>query len=111
MDKKIDIKKGISDARLDWARAALATPGITHEYGRYQQAKRALALAQKELQEAEAAWLKLIKPAVDEQRAKSGRCQASRDGDCWWSGCPQLSDNEPKATGRCCPLPQHSDEL
>ena len=31
------------------------------------------------------------------------RCQADSDGDCVWSGCPQLRDNEPHATGRHCP--------
>lgn len=31
-------------------------------------------------------------------------CQASKDGDCTWPGCPQNRDNEPDATGRHCPL-------
>lgn len=31
-------------------------------------------------------------------------CRASLDGECGWSGCPQLRDGEPKATGRHCPL-------
>ena len=31
-------------------------------------------------------------------------CHAGRDGDCTWSGCPQLRDGEPKATGRNCPF-------
>lgn len=31
------------------------------------------------------------------------RCQADSDGDCEWSGCPQLRDGEPRATGRHCP--------
>lgn len=30
-------------------------------------------------------------------------CRADRDGDCSWQECPQLRDNEPKATGRHCP--------
>ncbi|RRJ73161.1 hypothetical protein EIL82_22015 [Pandoraea apista] len=32
------------------------------------------------------------------------RCAASRDGECWHTDCPQIRDNEPKATGRHCPL-------
>jgi hypothetical protein len=31
-------------------------------------------------------------------------CYANRDGECYWSGCPQLRDNEPVRTGRHCPL-------
>lgn len=31
-------------------------------------------------------------------------CHAGRDGDCIWSGCPQLRDHEPIETGRHCPL-------
>jgi hypothetical protein len=31
-------------------------------------------------------------------------CHAGSDGDCSWSGCPQLRDGEPRATGRHCPL-------
>lgn len=32
------------------------------------------------------------------------RCHGARDGDCNWKKCPQLRDDEPKATGRHCPL-------
>lgn len=32
------------------------------------------------------------------------RCAAARDGDCTHPQCPQLRDNEPRATGRHCPL-------
>lgn len=31
-------------------------------------------------------------------------CQADGDDYCTWSGCPQLRDGEPRATGRHCPL-------
>jgi hypothetical protein len=31
-------------------------------------------------------------------------CHANRDGDCGWEGCPQLRDDEPKLSGRHCPL-------
>jgi hypothetical protein len=31
-------------------------------------------------------------------------CRACSDGECFWSECPQLRDNEPHATGRHCPL-------
>ena len=37
------------------------------------------------------------------------RCQSGRDGDCNWSACPQLRDNEPAATGRHCPLDDGED--
>jgi hypothetical protein len=36
-------------------------------------------------------------------------CHASRDGDCYWVGCPQTRDGEPKATGRHCPLDNGED--
>lgn len=33
------------------------------------------------------------------------RCQADpEDGMCEWKHCPQLRDDEPKTTGRHCPL-------
>lgn len=32
------------------------------------------------------------------------RCEAGSDGDCTHPMCPQLRDNEPRATGRSCPL-------
>jgi hypothetical protein len=38
------------------------------------------------------------------------RCKASRDGECSHAGCPQLRDNEPKATGRHCPLDTDPEE-
>lgn len=31
-------------------------------------------------------------------------CQADTDGDCRWSGCPQLRDAEPEWSSRHCPL-------
>lgn len=31
-------------------------------------------------------------------------CASNRDGDCFHKDCPQLRDNEPKASGRSCPL-------
>lgn len=37
------------------------------------------------------------------------RCQSGRDGDCNWSACPQLRDNEPAATRRHCPLDDGED--
>jgi hypothetical protein len=44
--------------------------------------------------------------AVDMATRASGvnRCQANRDGECEWNGCPQLKDGEPKQSGRHCPL-------
>ncbi len=38
------------------------------------------------------------------------RCQSGRDGDCNWSACPQLRDNEPATTGRHCPLDEEDWE-
>lgn len=32
------------------------------------------------------------------------QCRASLDGECGWSECPQIKDNEPRTTGRHCPL-------
>jgi hypothetical protein len=45
--------------------------------------------------------------------ADNGRCHADDDGDCVWSGCPQLRDDEPRRSGRHCPrdLPEHSEDL
>ena len=37
-------------------------------------------------------------------------CHADRDGDCSWSGCPQLRDGEPVKTGRHCPLDVAKEE-
>ena len=31
-------------------------------------------------------------------------CHAGKDGDCCWEKCPQIRDDEPKKTGRHCPL-------
>ncbi len=92
------------------AQAAIANPQSCPEYQRLKAAERAVSAAAAERRAAEAAWLTLVKPAVDEQRAKSGRCQADRDGDCSWSGCPQVRDGEPAKSHRCCPLPHWGDE-
>jgi len=37
------------------------------------------------------------------------RCQASRDGECYHSKCPQILENEPEKSGRSCPLIQDDD--
>lgn len=37
-------------------------------------------------------------------------CDADRDGDCNHPGCPQRRDNEPRATGRSCPIPDWPEE-
>jgi hypothetical protein len=37
-------------------------------------------------------------------------CHAHKDGDCAWQHCPQLRDDEPKATGRHCPLDIHQED-
>jgi hypothetical protein len=38
------------------------------------------------------------------------RCHGHEDGDCFWSGCPQLRDGEPEKSGRHCPLDDRNDE-
>ena len=42
-------------------------------------------------------------PPKPELPAHLARCHSGRDGDCVWSECPQLRDNEPEKTGRHCP--------
>lgn len=37
-------------------------------------------------------------------------CHSMRDGDCNWSHCLQIKDNEPHNTGRHCPLDIHDEE-
>ena len=54
-----------------------------------------------------------VKEARIAQRIKDigPHCQATRDdGDCDWSGCPQLRDGEPRKNGRHCPLDRSPDE-
>ena len=46
--------------------------------------------------------------AVDLQRWLE-RCHGASDGDCFYSRCPQLRDDEPKRTGRHCPLDSWHD--
>jgi hypothetical protein len=38
------------------------------------------------------------------------RCASDRDGDCTHTQCPQLRDNEPKRSGRHCPLDMRGDD-
>lgn len=38
------------------------------------------------------------------------RCAAGRDGECGHAQCPQLRDNEPRASGRHCPLDNERDD-
>jgi hypothetical protein len=44
------------------------------------------------------------------QGRRMTRCHSDDDGYCDWSGCPQLRDNEPAATGRHCPLDKHTED-
>lgn len=37
-------------------------------------------------------------------------CHAGRDGECYWSECPQLRDGEPRRSHRHCPLDTSTDE-
>lgn len=41
---------------------------------------------------------------------KARGCQAGRDGECNWSHCPQIRDNEPHATGRHCPRDKREED-
>jgi hypothetical protein len=36
-------------------------------------------------------------------------CHAGRDGECVWKKCPQNRDNEPRKSGRHCPIDFNSD--
>ena len=42
---------------------------------------------------------------------KEESCHAGTDGDCEWTECPQLKDNEPQLTGRWCPLDDNPEDL
>lgn len=47
---------------------------------------------------------------VPEPPALGAGCHAQHnDGDCTWTGCPQVRDSEPRATGRHCPLDDGKD--
>ena len=48
-------------------------------------------------------------PPVVLPTVKAVRCHSHKDGDCTWSACPQLRDNEPAMTGRHCPLDDGED--
>lgn len=37
---------------------------------------------------------------------ESAYCHADTKGNCNWSECPQIKDNEPERSGRVCPLPE-----
>ena len=45
-----------------------------------------------------------------EAKAPEPHCQAGKDGDCIWKGCPQLRDDEPVKSGRHCPLDTGVDD-
>jgi len=45
-----------------------------------------------------------------DQPLKVVRCRSKMDGDCYWSGCPQLRDGEPEDSGRHCPLDRLEEE-
>lgn len=42
-------------------------------------------------------------------RADYPGCHSDNDGDCTWSGCPQLRDGEPERSGRHCPRDRRGD--
>lgn len=41
---------------------------------------------------------------VDIHRRRLTRCQAIEEEPCDWAGCPQVRDDEPRRSGRHCPL-------
>lgn len=49
---------------------------------------------------------KIVEQAIlaNESTKEPQSCHAGQDGDCNWSKCPQLRDNEPHTTGRHCPI-------
>lgn len=49
-------------------------------------------------------------PDIVARYAKGERCHAQRDGDCNYIECPQNRDNEPRNTGRHCPLDPPADD-
>jgi hypothetical protein len=57
-----------------------------------------------ELKDAEARLMELCEADSQKERRPLTGCAAARDGDCTHPDCPQLRDNEPRATGRHCPL-------
>lgn len=48
--------------------------------------------------------MELPKFRYDPSQRCMTRCQCDDDGYCDYVNCPQLKDNEPKTTGRHCPL-------
>ena len=52
----------------------------------------------------------MIKPSVRRYYGLETDCRAGKDGDCTWKQCPQLSDGEPRKTGRHCPLDVYEKE-
>lgn len=52
-----------------------------------------------------------LKNSIAEIKAEQQitKCMSDRDGDCYHAQCPQLKDNEPKTTGRNCPLLTEKD--
>ena len=53
--------------------------------------------------------MSIVSPNPD-SKLDPPRCHGDRDGECFWSRCPQLCDGEPEATGRHCPLDVFYDD-
>ena len=51
-----------------------------------------------------------VQAALRGQEVALTRCAAGRDGECAHKACPQLRDNEPRMSGRHCPLDQEGSE-
>ena len=56
----------IDRAKQHTAEVAVASPGIYHQFGDWVAAKKSLEIAKRNLEKAEAAWLAMLKPALDD---------------------------------------------
>lgn len=56
---------------------------------------------------AAAAWANWLARITQDHCHASGR---NSDGECVWEACPQTRDNEPRATGRHCPLDTRDED-
>lgn len=68
------------------------------------------AEARKEIREELIPWALGEGDPVASRWLGRSRCHAARDGECFWSDCPQLRDGEPARSGRHCPIDHELDE-
>jgi len=65
MNRK-ELMAQINRAKQHTAEAAIASPGVYHQYSTWVDAKRSLEIAKRNLEKAEAAWLEMLKPALQD---------------------------------------------